>query len=387
MSVLVRNLLAAIGGAGILILVLGLATTPPAVSPPEQLSYRAPEDPAPTPETVLVSEINGAAEETRDSPTEKEETAPPPSDIEREQTQPEQSPLPPRNTPPPIQGLPTETLNAISRESLVNILCESNQSYLKSISGSGVIISESGIILTNAHIAQQLLLEEYTNLPIECVIRYGSPAKPHWKARLLYISPQWVSVNAKSFLDSNPRGTGENDFALLLIDEPLYPSVQTLPYSFLTPHTKADPAPPGSTVLLAAYPAEFIGGSAARQALSITTAVTTIKDVYTFSENIVDLLSLGSSVLAQSGSSGGAVVNDQGKLVGLIVTTSEGTNTGTRDLRAITVEHIDRSLSEDTGIHLSDFANSPSDTLFRAQKTVHLKLAEDLVTYIKSRTR
>ena len=78
----------------------------------------------------------------------------------------------------------------------------------------------------------------------------------------------------------------------------------------------------------------------------------------TFSQRLVDVISLGSVILAQGGSSGGAVVNGWGRLVGVVVTTSEGTTTASRDLRALTLAHVDRSLRQHTGTGLEDFLSA-----------------------------
>jgi hypothetical protein len=71
-----------------------------------------------------------------------------------------------------------------------------------------------------------------------------------------------------------------------------------------------------------------------------------VQQLYTFNDpSHVDLVSLGGTVVAQSGSSGGAVVSAQsGALMGLITTESQGTTTASRDLHAITLAHINRSL-------------------------------------------
>jgi hypothetical protein len=106
-------------------------------------------------------------------------------------------------------------------------------------------------------------------------------------------------------------------------------------------------------VLAASYPAEFIGGIAAEYDLYPDSSVATIGQLLTFNVGTVDLLSLGGIIEAQSGSSGGSVVNAWNRLVGIIVTTSEGTSTADRDLRAITLSYIDRDLTVQTGFHLS----------------------------------
>ncbi|MEK7555788.1 MAG: hypothetical protein AAB523_00700, partial [Patescibacteria group bacterium] len=68
------------------------------------------------------------------------------------------------------------------------------------------------------------------------------------------------------------------------------------------------------------------------------------------------LLSTGGSVVAQKGSSGGGVFSmATGKLIGIVVTSSDEGSTGDRDLRAITLSHINRSMFGDTGMDLNAF--------------------------------
>ena len=53
-------------------------------------------------------------------------------------------------------------------------------------------------------------------------------------------------------------------------------------------------------------------------------------------------------MVAQKGSSGGGVVDlTTGKVVGVFVTSTEAATTGERDLRAITIEYIQRALLEE----------------------------------------
>jgi hypothetical protein len=51
-------------------------------------------------------------------------------------------------------------------------------------------------------------------------------------------------------------------------------------------------------------------------------------------------------VVSQGGSSGGAVVSNKNNLVGIIVTSTQADSTAERDLRAITVGHINRALAQ-----------------------------------------
>ena len=74
--------------------------------------------------------------------------------------------------------------------------------------------------------------------------------------------------------------------------------------------------------------------------------------LFTFGSGTLDSFSIGGSVVAQQGSSGGAVVSDDFKMLGVIVTSSVAESTEDRDLRAITISHINRSFMKDIGFDL-----------------------------------
>lgn len=249
--------------------------------------------------------------------------------------------------------LSPDTLNAVSRRALVNILCQPRGGgSLRPISGSGVIIDSRGVILTNAHVAQFVLLSEDPAIDLACTIRTGSPASPAWTAHVLYIPPAWVRAHVSEVNADHPKGTGEHDYALLYVTDAV--SGATMPASFpaLPYDTRHAVGFVDDTVLLAAYPAEFTGGITVQRDLYAASAFTTIKKLLTLSAKTVDVIALGGTITAQGGSSGGAVVNEWGRLIGLIVTTSAGATTADRNLNALTLYYVSQDLLAQTGSDL-----------------------------------
>ena len=258
-----------------------------------------------------------------------------------------------------------EEINKKTKKALVNVLCIPKNNTLSPISGSGVIIDPRGLILTNAHIAQYFLLPDL----VDCSIRIGNPAQSTYKAKIAYISAQWLQENAENITQTNPKGTGENDYGFLFITAPKS-ETRVLPdrFPFIPVKTIFDPQE-NDSVLVAGYPAGFLGGFVIFNELYSVSSVVTVREIFTFTTETIDLFSIGGSVLAQKGSSGGAVVNEYGNVVGVIVTTTEASQTSERDLRAITVSHISHSLYEEITQDLIAFIKSDIsnyvDTFYR----------------------
>jgi hypothetical protein len=276
-------------------------------------------------------------------------------------------PVPPLSSthyplPTTLSSLPDwNTINTRTRAALANILCTAkNGDLFQPLSGSGVFIDSRGVILTNAHVAQYLLLTsggEKSDL-LNCVIRIGNPAEVRYHTELLFISPQWVAEHAKNILEESPKSRGENDYALLLVTGTTNPAASP-PDSFPTLSLRTEILPDqADAYLVAGYPAGFLGGIAVQLQLWSTSSFATIAKRYTFSESTLDLVGLGGNVLAQKGASGGALVDGEGKLAGLIVTaTVEGT-TDTRDVRALTIDYVTRAFEREAGFPLADLADA-----------------------------
>lgn len=253
-------------------------------------------------------------------------------------------------------------LNTFARSALVNVFCTTRVPGGVALnSGSGVVITPSGVVLTNAHVAQQLLLQNYPSPgATNCILRSKNPAEPAYSVELLFISPSWVRDNAHSIDDETPLGNGEHDYALLRITGALTEEFVTedpLPYLPIALHAPDR----GTEVLIAGYPAGFLGSVALQNNLFASSARTKIAEIYTYGAQTIDFISLGGSVVAQLGSSGGPVVREDGALVGLIVTTTAAAETGKRDLHAITTEYIIRDFENEFGVSLAAFLGSDLD--------------------------
>lgn len=329
----------------ILLAVMALLPAPVAAPKPEPLS------PAPTATETNSSPLVLAPEDAPLASTTAATTTTQATDASEQPVAvvPSEAVVLPATPTPTTPAKEPEAVNVAARAALVNILCTTKAGgSFNPISGSGVIIDSRGIILTNAHVAQYFLLRDYL-VPgnIECVIRIGSPAQPRYHAELLYLPPAWVAANASQITAQQATGTGEHDYAFLRITGTTNPS-GTLPATFPRLDMRAALPGLGEPMLLAAYPAGFLSGELISTNLYASSAFTHVTQLLYFNDaSSIDLFSIGGTVVTQSGSSGGAAVRTHdASLAGIIVTATVGQSTATRDLRALTLAYIERSLAQ-----------------------------------------
>lgn len=272
-------------------------------------------------------------------------------------------PIPPTNTEvPPVVNDPvqTRTKEEFLKGVIVNIICMPDEGHgLRGSSGSGVIVDSRGIVATVAHVGQYFLLKDYpTDNSGYCVIRTGSPAKNAYVGELVYLPEVWIRENKTVMIESRPKGTGENDFALIAITGSA--TNIPLPSSFLAaPFTSSNiDIDEGDEARVGSYGAEFLTSSQIRSSLYPTIVFGTVKDIFTFEGDQTDLIEVNGGVAAQEGSSGGVVLDSNNRTMGIITTRTVRPDLSLRDLQAITPNHIRTVFEEEMDTNFDTYIRS-----------------------------
>lgn len=264
-------------------------------------------------------------------------------------------------TPPPTQTTPkpaelpkneNATAEQKVKSAVGNIFCSIIEAgRVRKITGSAVAISDNGVMLTNAHVAEYIMLENTKALPnITCFVRTGSPASRAYKASVIYLPSEWVAQNKDNMKYSALSGTGENDYALIVLNEKVTGS--TAPnLSFIEGSTQEVNV--GTDLLLAGYPA--FGGNIIDNALYPVVDKSQVKDVWRLNRTDSDLLGTTPTILAVHGSSGGAAASTAGKLLGIMVATTADTYSGKPNMRLISFNYITKDIESKTRKTLSSF--------------------------------
>lgn len=320
-------------------------------------SYAPPSLSLPTPAELASSTRTSSGPKNPPAPPTKETASPPPP----APAAPAPSPVA-LEAPPQSEDIGLDASASLLRTALVNIICYvSAGSGLHSISGSGVFVDSKGIILTNAHVAQYFLLADRG---ASCTIRTGSPAKEEYRAQPIFVSPSWIRANPTVLTQTDPSGTGEFDYAFVAVTKSA--NGGALPDSFPSVSLAIQPPRAGTPVVIASYGAQFLESTQVVSNLFPIVVFGSVKDVFTFALNTVDVLALGGSAAAQEGSSGGGIADASGKLVGTITTSTTSGTTDTRSLTAITASYIRAAYASETASALDLLLSQPTATSIAA---------------------
>ena len=262
------------------------------------------------------------------TPKQVKPIAPPVTEVVLPVPVPAGTPIP---TPVPVSDA---ELYARVSGAVVQIFCTTPD---KLYSASGVIVSQSGLVLTNAHVADIVR----TVGEASCTARRGNPAEEFSGVRLVYtpdtgptIPDTTVSQRDFAFLKlDTPRGAfGSVSVSVLLVEE-------------------------GSSLYTLGYPSEFLQSIAAFNNSNLVFSILRVDSYADLDGDLATIegyVSKGGLAL-QQGSSGTALFNKEGSVLGIIFATTKAATTADREGIALSMPYIDRVMRTETGRGLQEF--------------------------------
>lgn len=241
---------------------------------------------------------------------------------------------------------------------VVNIVCSKKSGNQVNVStGSGVLIDSSGVIITNAHVGQFVLIEDNHN-SYKCSVYKENIPTLGYTVDVLYISPEWIRENYNLINSSNPRGTGEFDYAFLYITGSVNPTTKkpsSFPYAnFSLNDSKYEI---GRNVKVAGYPGAPTKISEIFSSGILKKDTVPIIDVFTFNRTSIDVISTDKTIVGAKGSSGGGVFDSSNNLIAIISTTNGEQNDAY--INAITTTYINNSLKDSENKSVSSLLSDP----------------------------
>ncbi len=251
------------------------------------------------------------------------------------------------------------------KEAVVNIYCTIKQgNTIKAITGSGVLIDPHGIILTNAHVGEYPLLQDAGLVQnLNCIARSGSPVNQSRKVHVIYISKNWINQNYSNIVSPSFTETGEGDIALLTID---LSSGNNSSIKYISTNFRPSLSI-GDSISIASYPANILSTNGISTPLIVVKENLQIGDLFDLSSGGFSgqLIDSTDSLQAAPGSSGGAMIDAGGNLIGLISLTTSGNSPFAKHVRALSMDHVNSVILRDTGSSLSSFLAQNLDTISR----------------------
>jgi hypothetical protein len=266
------------------------------------------------------------------------------------------------------ETLPTETVFETKQKEfsvkdvVVNITClEKTNSYTRLSTGSGVVITASGLVLTNAHVAYPFLKSpQFSDQTYSCSIRRENIPNFGYNAHLVYYPIDWLKENAEIIKEPSPVGTGENDYALLQITSGIGPTPKANSFVYASTQISTSDLKTNLPITVAGYPGINSGVFEVDTKPGLKITQTTIVDFFTFNSRSYDVLQTGVNEVAKRGSSGGGIFN-QNNLYGIVVTTNS--NGQGSYINALTIPYIKKDFESDTGVSFEKFIQNSFEVL------------------------
>lgn len=271
-------------------------------------------------------------------------TPPPPLPPPPPSPRPAPAPAPPLPSPPPLPppppppqappALKEAEFYARYAPAVVQIFCRTAEEIF---AASGVIISERGLIMTNAHVGKVVKESGEEN----CQARHGNPA---W--RFAGIQIVFIADTALKVPETN---VPQRDVAFLRLVEPGEP--------FLVAPIGLTFVERGTTLLTLGYPSEFLEGITTTSNSNLVFSSLRVDEYADLDDNetTAEAYTSRGGIALQQGSSGTALFQPSGHIVGLIFATTKGATTQDRQGIALTTPYIDKILRLETGEGLVEF--------------------------------
>lgn len=244
---------------------------------------------------------------------------------------------------PVMQQNPLLTSDEVYQEldtAVVQVICRLSDRF--TISGSGVVISPLGIVLTNTHV-----VEDST----DCFVRTGNPASYGGRLKILY-----RGSSVEKIPDTD---VPLEDFAFGKITDVPLASKFKMPFKYLAMN-EAPSHSISERYFLAAYASEFAGGGGTTPQNLVFT-ITKLLGFFSISGDGQEVLELEGNVSTQEGASGSPIISPaDASVVGLVFGQNkgeDGTETASRTEYAFSLSYIDRVLEKKEGLGLQAFVD------------------------------
>jgi hypothetical protein len=249
--------------------------------------------------------------------------------------------------------------NTNTEDSVVNIRCESvSAGKIKVITGSGTVISNTGAILTAAHVAAPVYAQSLGH-NYKCFAKIKNPASGEYPITVVFIHPNWISKHFNEF-DKGYLESGEFDFAVLKLNiKKEDPTIRTINLLSRSTPSFVD-SNISDLIKIVAYPADSYSKNGVFSILPRKTEGNSVKSLLTLNngtEYTYNLIETETSSMGQYGASGGGVFDTSGNLIAVIsntVSTKENSVVKNK-IRAVSVKYINSELKKHTGKSILDF--------------------------------
>lgn len=237
-----------------------------------------------------------------------------------------------------LSQLSSDEIYARNSRAVIQIFCATREELF---SASGVIVSERGLVLTNAHVAEIVKKAGEAN----CQARHDNPASSFGKIKVILSLDTTLKVPDTEV----PR----HDIGFLQITDAVEP--------FSTAVLSTANAVKGETLLTLGYPSEFLEGLNAIENSNLVFSTLRVEGLADIDNDptTAEGYAFRGGLALQQGSSGTALFNREGKVVGLIFATTKKETTAEREGVALAIPYIDTILRQETGLGLMEFIANP----------------------------